>query len=142
MSLTSEQLYSTIDALGLKYQSLLITGDVELLDESEKVTVACPLETVMDLSSAEKADLGVAVNPEPRHRHAIARLRDMHCRRVLLLLGPSTWSTNDLLAMGFIPLGEATGQLAFLHDLDLINQPREWNNASNWANPENFDRDR
>ena len=70
----------------------------------------------------------------------LARLRDVHAERVLLcsdqLAKPDT---AGFAALGFEPRKSPSGDgLVYLWDPALADQPREWNNAKNWANPENF----
>lgn len=78
--------------------------------------------------------------------HLLSRLRDVHCKRVFLLLrnglsnGDTRWSRDNLLAMGFTQQrpDEALGAELYLYEPEVFNPPREWNNARDWANPENF----
>ena len=78
--------------------------------------------------------------------HLLSRLRDVHCKRVFLLLrnglgnGNTRWSRDALLAMGFTQQqpDEVFGAELYLYEPEVFNPPREWNNARDWANPENF----
>lgn len=70
----------------------------------------------------------------------LARLRDVHARRVLLcpdqLERPDT---TGFIALGFEPRkSPSVDGLVYVWDPALANKPREWNNSQNWANPENF----
>lgn len=70
----------------------------------------------------------------------LARLRDVHAERVLLC--PDQLARPD--AAGFAALGfeprksPPVDGLVYVWDPALADQPREWNNSRNWANPENF----
>jgi hypothetical protein len=69
----------------------------------------------------------------------LARLRDVHCEKVLLLDTGSAWAPADLRSLGYLEIKrpQVDGR-CYLFDPDQFNQPREWNNPSDWANPENF----
>ena len=70
----------------------------------------------------------------------LARLRDVHATRVIVLpdlLG--TAGVTGFVALGFEPKKSPSFDgLLYVWDPALADQPREWNNARNWANPENF----
>lgn len=77
----------------------------------------------------------------------LARLRDVHCRRlcVTLRFAPEGfWTHERLLSMALALLrrvdqnGIATG--IYRYDIDTYNPRREWNNPDKWAHPENFGR--
>ena len=70
----------------------------------------------------------------------LARLRDVHADRVLLCADQLPKSaTSGLAALGFEPRkSPSVDGLVYVWDPALADQPREWNNARNWANPENF----
>ena len=69
----------------------------------------------------------------------LSRLRDVHCDRVLLLDRGSHWTPDSLRPLGFLELVcPSLDGRCYLYDPDLFSQPREWNNADDWANPENF----
>jgi hypothetical protein len=70
----------------------------------------------------------------------LARLRDVHADRVLVcpeqLERPDT---TGFAALGFEPRKSPSGDgLVYIWDPALADQPREWNDSRNWANPENF----
>ena len=97
-----------------------------------------------DLPHDMRAQLGILVAPLDHTQHAIAerllsRLRDVHCRQVLLLDTESTWSPDVLRSLGYLELKRPSiDGRCYLYDPDLFSPPREWNNPGDWANPENF----
>lgn len=120
--------------------SLLVVGDLPDQQSGVSLTGPCTGSEVLQTDFQQRFDLGLVIEPAPSDVAVIARLRDIACRRVLLLPGAQTWSDNDLRGLGFQPIESLDSHAAFLHDSDLLNQPREWNNAKHWANPENFDK--
>ena len=73
----------------------------------------------------------------------LGSLRDRHAKRVLLDDPHHTLAPSELLALGFLPQSGIEGsKRPFLHNPDEYYPEREWNNAQNWANPENFDKRR
>ena len=77
----------------------------------------------------------------------IGLLRNLHCARLAVVLEPAAldrgWARTDLLALEFLPAAppeaQATSEV-FVYDIDLYNRQRDWNNARNWANPQNFEK--
>jgi hypothetical protein len=73
--------------------------------------------------------------------HLLAQLRDRYADRVIVVDGNEVFAIGDYLALGFESLEEhAFAERAFVYDPDSPSRRREWNNARNWANPENFDK--
>lgn len=72
--------------------------------------------------------------------HLLSKLRDVHCKRVFLVVPDACWSQPALLALGFTrrQADKALGAELYLYEPEVFNPPREWNNARDWANPENF----
>ncbi len=78
----------------------------------------------------------------------LARLRDLHCRRFSVTFaaaedGPA-WTRERFLSLA-LSLHRRVDQdgistVVYSYDIDTYNPKREWNDSSNWANPENFDR--
>ena len=97
-----------------------------------------------DLPHALRAQLGIVVAQLDHIQHATAdqllsRLRDVHCERVVFLDTASVWSPDVLRSLGYLELKRPSiDGRCYLYDPDLFNQPRDWNNSSDWANPENF----
>ena len=97
-----------------------------------------------DLPHALRAHLGIVVAPLGHMQQAtaeqlLARLRDVHCERVVFLDTASAWSPEVLRSLGYLELKRPPiDGRCYLYDPDLFNQPRDWNNPSDWANPENF----
>lgn len=119
---------------------LLVVGDVPAPEFDAALTGPCTGRDVLEADFHQRFDLGLVIEPALSDVAVIARLRDIACRRVFLLPGTQAWSDNDLRGLGFQPVEALDSHAAFLHDSDLLNQPREWNNAKHWANPENFDK--
>lgn len=75
----------------------------------------------------------------------LAGLRDLHARRVLLRLVPTTaWRHQDVMSFGFTQLARLNHQGAFIRyygfDLYTYKTTPDWLNAKYWANPELFGR--
>ncbi len=119
---------------------VLVVGPVAVPEGHAILTGPAPFSSVLELDFETRYDLALVFDPAPNHAPAISRLRDLGCRRVLILGHDPAWTTNDLRALGFLPVDAYGDRSAFLHDSDLLNQPREWNNSKHWANPENFDK--
>lgn len=119
----------------------------EMSDFGE-VAVAGRVTSARELGDDVRADLAVVIDqiesmPRDEAAYLLCRLRDVLCRRVLLVVRDEDerWPGAELLALGFLELKRTAGDRRFyLFDPALFNEPRDWNNASNWANPENFDR--
>jgi len=63
----------------------------------------------------------------------------VRCGTVLLVVSGGDWTRDELLALGY----QETKQLSlnrrcYLYDAETSDQPRDWNNPTYWANPENF----
>jgi Family of unknown function (DUF6231) len=129
--------------------SVLLVGAeahaAELSDFGE-VVVAGRVTGVRELPDDVRADLAIVIDQaqdmsRDEAVYLLSRLRDVHCRRVLLAVGDRQWRRAELLALGFFELNKSAGERRlYLFDPGLFNEPRDWNNPSNWANPENFDR--
>jgi len=128
--------------------ALLVVGDTELPGGADGAIVHLgPITGPDALDPSLRADTGVVVDASAtlnnrNGRALLARLRDVHCRRVLLLTDASAWRADELRAIGFLPGPAPAGLDAALyrHEPGEFNPPREWNNAEHWAHPENFDR--
>ena len=72
-------------------------------------------------------------------RRLLASVRDRYARRVLIPDHNSTLTLTDYLALGFERLPGKGLESVYLFDPDAESRQREWNNARDWANPENFD---
>ena len=69
----------------------------------------------------------------------LGRLRDVHAQRVVVLV--DRLRHNDLLALRFESANcSFAGAEVFLSSAEVTDKRREWNDARNWAHPENFDR--
>ncbi len=69
----------------------------------------------------------------------LARLRDVHARRVVVLADAIQCDATFFTALGFERRhSPSMGRYVFAWDPDVADQPRAWNNPDSWANPENF----
>ena len=113
-------------AIAPAFQSAVATVDPGALPASLRVDVALVRPLRGDRLSEVSAIL--------------ARLRDVHAGRVLLC--PDQLASADNMhfaALGFEPQkSPSIDGLVFVWDPLLADQPREWNDSRNWANPENF----
>ncbi len=143
-----KKLGQILDSLGIPAadETLLVVG---MQQDVERAAVTClgRLASADDMSPELRVDTGLVVE-QLEHldsragAHLLSRLRDVHCKRVFLLLrsGNTGWSRDTLLAMGFTQQRPDAGLGAelYLYEPEVFNPPREWNNARDWANPENF----
>ena len=114
--------------------------------DDSSVEWLCHVYTADDIVAVDRADLGVVFDQiehmeKMESRHLLGRLRDQHCRRVLLHCGTALFSIQDLLALGYIEHPSEYGRL-FLHDPEQFFERREWNTPDKWAHPENFKKNR
>lgn len=97
-----------------------------------------------DICETTRVDVSVVVDQiehmsKDDGAHLLSRLRDLVSNRVLLVLGGNEWAADELLAIGYQEIGSISeGKRCYLFDPDLFYQPRAWNNASGYANPENY----
>jgi hypothetical protein len=90
--------------------------------------------------------------PKPEATTLLGRLRDLHTRRLFLLLplgaqgsAPAgAWQQNDLIALGMERVGECSdGDTPLqLYKFDLLTYKRtpDWFNSKYWAHPELWDK--
>jgi hypothetical protein len=128
-----------------RHTSVLTIGMSEA--ESAAIGAANAYETVSgpgDLPQTLRAQLGIVVAPldyMPRKNaeQLLSRLRDVHCDKVLLVDTGSAWNPGTLRSLGYLEVKHPSiDGCCYMFDPDIFNQPREWNNSSDWANPENF----
>lgn len=84
--------------------------------------------------------------------HLIARLRDIHARRLVLFVPigddwpdlVSHWSKRDLLGLGLVQMAEnkALGRAIHIYGYDILTYKirPDWLNSRFWANPQLFDK--
>ena len=70
-------------------------------------------------------------------RHLLARLRDRHAELLIVHDPEKVFRTTDYLALGFEVDEEPD---CYVYDATAASRQRDWNNARDWANPENFDK--
>jgi len=90
--------------------------------------------------------------PKQEAEQLIARLRDLHCNRLIVVIPIGTdwsehvsyWQQSDLLGLGFSLLAEfhSNQRLAHIYAFDFASYKTtpDWLNNSYWANPELFDK--
>lgn len=138
---------SLLEDLGLGGRNLrlIAVGTTDPALPGVAVTHACEsLSGPDELPQSLKAELGIVIAPlDFMSRNAaeqlLARLRDVHCDKVLLLDTDGGWKPEALRALGFLEVKRlSVDGRCYLFDPEMFSQPREWNNPSDWANPENF----
>lgn len=79
----------------------------------------------------------------------LARLRDLHARKVLVIvaahLNHTPWDRRSLIGLGFTPHGEAVdeaGERLLLYQFDIATYKTtpDWLSPEHWANPELWDK--
>ena len=90
--------------------------------------------------------------PKSEAEQLIARLRDLHCNRLIVVIPIGTdwsehvshWKQADLLGLGFSLLAEfhSNQHMAHIYAYDIASYKTtpDWLNNSYWANPELFDK--
>ena len=143
-----EDLPDILKSLGIPAagETLLVVG-VTAPSGSERGAVTClgRLGSAGDIPPELRVDTGLVVD-QLEHldshsgAHLLSRLRDVHCKRVFLVVPDSCWTQSALLALGFTrrQADVMPGAELYLYEPEIFNPPREWNNARDWANPENF----
>ena len=138
---------STLQELGLvsRDSSLLIVGAADIkVPHADIIKAYEALAGPDDLPKALRVTLGVVVSPldfmaRRSAEQLLSRLRDVHCKKVVLVDTNGGWTPEELRPLGYLEVEQHTAGLrCYLFDPDAFNQPREWNNPSDWANPENF----
>ena len=138
---------SIIEDLGVdgRHVSTVVIGLAT--DEVADIEVVQAYETLSgpdELPKTLRVALGIVVAPldylsRTTSEQLLSRLRDIHCEKVLLIDTADAWSPEELRPLGYLELKRPSSDgRCYLYDPDAFNEPREWNNASDWANPENF----
>ena len=113
--------------------------------------------TLQELDACGRFDLGFVSHvlermPKPDAEQLIARLRDVHCDRLIIVIPIGTdwaeqeshWQQTDLLGLGFSLLAEFRSNQHLVHvyafDIASYKATPEWLNNKYWANPELFDK--
>ncbi len=142
MSSSAKNLLDSVDYTG---SSFALLGDIEN-DTPHTPLFTSPSAAVdpESLPAGLRIDVAV-VRPSASERErdfsiTLARLRDVHAERVVLW--PDQVETLDATGLGALGFerrkSPSIDGLVFIWDPDVADQPREWNNSKNWANPENF----
>lgn len=102
-----------------------------------------------ELSYRGRVEVAVLISEDETTAQAMialaGRLRITHADRVWLALPvDASWQVSDLYALAMVehdaPPFVSGRYRVFRYDLESYTRVREWNNARNWANPENFHR--
>ena len=113
--------------------------------------------TLQELDASWRFDLGFVSHvlermPKPDAEQLIARLRDVHCDRLIVVIPVGTdwkdhvshWQQTDMLGLGFSLLAEFQSNQHLVHiyafDIASYKATPEWLNNKYWANPELFDK--
>ncbi len=144
-------------------QQILSIGPVgqELFASYLAECQACTLHEVIDAPTLKQLDKygrydlvfvsHVLENmPKPRAEQLIARLRDLHGDRLIIVLPigkdwpkhTSYWQQTDMLGLGFSQVAEFQYQQHLVHiyafDIASYKTTPDWLNNKYWANPEMF----
>lgn len=143
LCITGETVPSSIQQFGAHHTDTSITmlrvpADLDQLEQLGRFDYAVLSHALELLEPAEGAAL-------------IARVRDLHCHRFALACRhvdahhrEGEWSEPELLALSLTlhrrVREDGTWHSVYTYDVDTYNPKREWNNAEDWARPENFRR--
>lgn len=138
-----------LQELGLLHegQQMLFIGVESAADENGVIglhSVKDASELALDIRVNIAVVVGQLERMSPEDgTHLLSRLRDIISERVLLVLRRDGWHSDELRALGYMQIGQqekrsSIDERLFLFDPDQFNEPRVWNNATNWANPKNF----
>ena len=102
------------------------------------------VRTASDLDDLPRQPMAiVCALPDSMQKRSVvpllARLRDCCADRVLVYDETRRFVPAEMLALGFVETASLqNGGCVYLHDPDEFFERRGWNNARDWANPENF----
>ena len=131
-------------AEGQNVSVMTIGMSTDEVPDLEVVRAYETLSGVDDLPQTLRATIGVVVAPleylsRKRAEQLLSRLRDIHCEKVLLCDSDCEWSPEELRPLGYLEMKHpSNGGRFYLFDPDAFNEAREWNNPTDWANPQNF----
>lgn len=116
--------------------------------DREVATLPAPDAHADSQLPAQRYDVGVMAGMEklsPANARArIALLRDRYCDAIVAVAPVKYWAVSDWLALGFELRDRCTedaDEVGLYHyDIAHANPERDWNNARDWAHPENFHR--
>jgi len=145
----SSELTPILDELGVDLRGLdvlyLGTSTPEF-QGAANVYYLDDVNCVEDLDNELRADVGIVAGQLETMAHEdginlLSRLRDVHCSKVLLLVSGPGWTREELLALGYQETKRPSSNgRCYLYDSEIFSQARDWNNSTNWANPQNFRR--
>lgn len=163
MNLVQEILYELLEATAPR-TLLCVTASPSLSSVDQylahhddcDVTTMPPIEASAHLAEQGRYDYAVLSGALEAMEHddgaaLIARLRDFHCHRFALACTHAdahhtegAWPEAELLAMSLSlhrrVAEDGVWYSVYTYDIDTFNRRREWNDPTNWANPENFRR--
>lgn len=111
-----------------------LTGDVRCRKD---------VSTAADLEGTGRYRLAVVAHqlgamPRADAVQLIAQLRDRYAECTLIADTSGDFGLADFLALGFEAATDPAPAGWYIFDPDSGSRLRDWNNAENWANPENF----
>ena len=116
MSVTMQRVKTLLQQHGEDVPQRLFVG--ELADSPPSADVFAFDEFLTTAPSDLRRTLGVCINPGVKNNHVIARLRDVHCDRVLLIQTDAAMPATELLALGFQELATEDDCTVFLHSAE------------------------
>jgi len=149
MAVTTHDFEALLEASGLDVRGrtvIFIGAAPDRIAGAASVHVIDDLCATGDMPPELRADVGIVAGQlETMDRaeatHLLARLRDVHCGRVLLLYRGREWNRDDLRALGYLETGRPPeGGRCYVFDPEAFSEPRDWNNPGGWAHPQNFRR--
>lgn len=126
-------------------RSVVVIGSRHYLNPTPQSSVDRSFDTVAEFGGCEAhtviiTDALDGLAPD-RLASALATLRNRLVPRIVFLPLADAFSVTGkiLTGLGFVLNGELGGRQIWGYELSSDNIAREWNNAENWANPQNFD---
>ena len=140
----SDKLGELLAGLGIEHASTVVYGALAgTVDETGSDVCPQGLPRADDVPATLRVDVAVVdargCDDIRRVGALLARLRDVHAQCVVVLV--DRIGSGDLLALRFEPTNRVfDGGNVFLSNAAVTDKRRDWNNAQDWAHPENFDR--
>lgn len=144
MTRTPDRLEELFAAIAIDPASVAVYGRLAE-EQGERSPDARPrdLPRVDDLPADLKVDVALVdargCDDSRRIGPLLGRLRDVHAQHVVVIV--DRLPHNDLLALRFESANcSFDGAQVFVSSAAVTDKRREWNDARNWAHPENFNR--
>lgn len=137
---SSVRLLELLARLGEVAEGALVVGTVDVpIDGATHCNEAALLA-----SHEHQRQYPVGVCIDPAGSEILAYMRDVACETSVAIQNEQGFTASEFLALGYQRL-ETPREAEFsvwLHTPEVTDRPREWNNADQWAHPENFDKQR